>query len=128
MFLMHPLRLWSYPCTDIFVLQNKTMEQQDKRTLALSLSRYIYTCCVCALPTYDESIGIRKSGSRDTTTPMEELAVKDSMNAIHRAQASFNLPLTVVVLVMDGTRRDSATVVSRLRYEFGAFAVQTVAT
>lgn len=30
--------------------------------------------------------GIRKSGSRDTKTPLEELAVKDSINAIHKAQ------------------------------------------
>lgn len=32
--------------------------------------------------------GIRKTGSRDTSTPLEELAVKDSMNAINKAQVS----------------------------------------
>ncbi|CAM9762087.1 unnamed protein product [Pylaiella littoralis] len=42
-----------------------------------------------------DTAGIRKSGSRDTTTPLEGLAVKDSMNAIHKAQ--------VVVLVLDGS-------------------------
>ena len=45
--------------------------------------------------------GIRKSGSRDTKTPLEELAVKDAMNAICKAQvrlwfAPFSLPLSPV--------------------------------
>ncbi|CAM9177357.1 unnamed protein product [Ascophyllum nodosum] len=42
-----------------------------------------------------DTAGIRKSGSRDTKTPLEELAVKDAMNAICKAQ--------VVVLVLDGS-------------------------
>lgn len=36
--------------------------------------------------------GIRKSGSRETETPLEELAVKDSINAIHKAQVRPPIP------------------------------------
>lgn len=35
---------------------------------------------------WDVATGIRKSGSRETETPLEELAVKDAINAIHKAQ------------------------------------------
>lgn len=41
---------------------------------------------------FSVTAGIRKSGSRETETPLEELAVKDSINAIHKAQVRPPIP------------------------------------
>ncbi|CAM9317858.1 unnamed protein product [Ectocarpus sp. 4 AP-2014] len=66
-----------------------------------------------------DTAGIRKSGNRDTTTPLEELAVKDSMNAIHKAQ--------VVVLVLDGSegmlRKTELSIASMVATEGRALVV-----
>eukprot|EP00752_Nemacystus_decipiens_P003942 g3610.t1 len=66
-----------------------------------------------------DTAGIRKSGSRDTSTPLEELAVKDSMNAIHKAQ--------VVVLVLDGSegllRKTELSIASMVAAEGRALVV-----
>eukprot|EP00904_Undaria_pinnatifida_P010630 jgi/Undpi1/6698/HiC_scaffold_20.g09177.m1 len=65
------------------------------------------------------NVGIRKSGSRETETPLEELAVKDSINAIHKAQ--------VVVLVLDGSegmlRKTELSIASMVATEGRALVV-----
>lgn len=50
--------------------------------------------------------GIRKSGSRETETPLEELAVKDSINAIHKAQVRPPMPF-------EGRQMDSRDVLTQ---------------
>lgn len=66
-----------------------------------------------------DTAGIRKSGSRETETPLEELAVKDSINAIHKAQ--------VVVLVLDGSegvlRKTELSIASMVASEGRALVV-----